>query len=89
MWITQGRAYSGKMECEQAERKQRKNLVKPRAGKAGLLVVVLHYIPEQVPYHLRDYGEPFPRASENEKLLVWQKNLPVPHNLAARFSNAV
>ena len=26
MWITQGRAYSGKIECEQAKRKQRKNV---------------------------------------------------------------
>lgn len=48
MWITQGRAYSGKIECEQAKRKQRKIIVKSWVGETGLLVVVLHYIPEQI-----------------------------------------
>ena len=94
MWITQGRAYSGKIECEQAERKQRKIIVKSWVGETGLLVVVLHYIPEQIycDDHLShsssvlfddDDDEPIRAGTWTEKLLAWQNNLTVPDNQTA------
>lgn len=78
MWITQGRAYSGKIECEQAERKQRKNIVKSFVGETGLLVVLLHYSLEQAPYYLRDYDEPIRAGTRdwNITCLAEQSNSP-------------